>query len=185
MNKWEKTGKKLSHEIIHIYDNNLTVVYASLRYIRYFVNIYSRECTELLFLSDCDALTLIRMRDADYGESGCITMLSAVFASSSVSNARSAHYSGIEVTAPWEYSYCAIFSWIIATITTKGEKRARNKTTTITKIVTFMSFSAKILRHVFPIGTYWFKNNCWIKNSHLIAVCLPMLNRKTHHKDNL
>lgn len=61
------------------------------------------------------------------------------------SQTRAARYSGIEVTAPWEYSYCAIFSWIIAAITTKGEKRARSKTATIMKIVTVTSLFAKTL----------------------------------------
>lgn len=66
----------------------------------------SGRCGIFIFLSDCDAI------DIDTN-----THYNAHPSSQT-------RYSGIEVTAPWEYSYlrCAIFSWIIATITTTGKE---------------------------------------------------------------
>lgn len=135
--------------------DNITVVYGTTR--RHLVNTYSRELgTRGIFI-------FIRLR-CDWHWYECampimararrITMRCCLRFEYRLK--RAARYSGIEVTAPWEYSYCAIFSWIIATITTKGEKRARSKTATIMKIVTLTSLSAKTLRRVFPIA-HWLK----------------------------
>lgn len=92
--------KEKVHVVSQSYSScdSVTVVYGTTR--RHLVNTYSRELgVRGIFIFIRLRLTLIRMRDADYGESA--RHYNAPLSSLRVaSRTRAARYSGIEVTAP-------------------------------------------------------------------------------------